>query len=324
MINHSLVRADWEGAKKKAMRDGFGEAILALGADERVVVLTADLGKSLRVLDFQNKYPERYFNVGVAEQNMIGIATGLALEGRIPVACSFGVFSPARSWDQIRLGVSISNTNVKIVGSHAGLSVGENGASHQALEDVAIMRVLPNVVVLSPADYTQVLAATRAMISHEGPVYMRFPRKESADFTRSDVEFEIGKSYVYREGKDVTICATGVMVWEAMRGAEELSGEGIEAEVINVSSVKPLDRSAIIFSAKKTGRVVTVEDHQIAGGMGGAVCEVLAEAYPTPVLRLGVNDRHGESGRAEELYKRFGLDAHGLHESIKKFISFTV
>lgn len=318
-IATEYIKTDWVTSEKRAMRDGFGEGLLKV-SNQDLVVLTADLGKSLRILNFRDKYPDRYFNVGVAEQNMIGVAAGLAMEGFVPVATSFGVFSPARNWDQIRVSVAITNTNVKIVGSHAGLSVGENGASHQALEDVAIMRVLPNMVVLSPSDYTQTISAVEAMIAYKGPVYMRFPRAESVCFTKKTA-FEIGKAYRYREGSDLTLFVTGIFVWDALMVAEQMAREGLDIEVIAIPTIKPLDIETIVTSVKKTKKAITLEDHQVSGGMGSAVIELLASRKSVPVLRLGVKDVFGESGRYGELYKKHFLDQEGIENSISKFLA---
>lgn len=319
-VNFEYVKPEWRKVESRAMRDGFGEAMVSAAKDsELVLVLTADLGKSLRLLDFAKIYPDRYFNVGVAEQNMMGVAAGLAMEGFIPVTCSFGVFSPARNWDQVRVSVAMTNSNVKIVGSHAGLSVGENGASHQALEDIAIARVLPNMTVIVPADYTQTMASVRTMVSHIGPVYMRFPRSKNPDFTK-DVLFDIGKAYTYREGKDVSVFVSGIHVWDTLVVAEKLGGEGIDIEVINVPSVKPIDEKAIVDSVRKTGRAVSVEDHQIIGGLGSAVAEVLSERYPTPMIRIGMEDKFGESGKYTDLYKKYGLDQEGIYKRIRDFV----
>lgn len=320
MINFEYVESNWETAEKKEMRDGFGEAMLMLGAEnERLIAITADLGKSLRILEFRDKYPDRYFNVGVAEQNMIGVAAGMAIEGYVPVTCSFAVFSPGRSWDQIRVSIASMNTNVKIVGSHVGLSVGENGASHQSLEDIATMRVLPNMVVLAPADYNQTIDATRAMIEYPGPVYMRFPRAGSVGFIKRE-KFEIGKAYKYRNGKDISVFVSGIFTWDVMMVAERLSGEGVEVEVINVSTIKPLDQRTILESVRKTKLAVSIEDHQIIGGVGGAIAELLTEKEPTKLLRLGMQNKFGESGEVNKLYEKYGLDQEGIYNSIKNVL----
>lgn len=316
MYNDKYLIPEWRTAPKKAIRDGVGEGLLKLGSEhEDVVVLTADLAESVRVRDFANEYPERFFDVGVAEQNMIGVAVGLANEGLVPFVASYATFSPGRSWEQIRVSVCLSNANVKIIGSHAGVSSGKNGPSHQGTEDIAIMRVLPNVVVLTPADANQAVAAIAVAYKHDGPVYIRTTRPDTPNFTKPK-EFEIGKSYVYREGEDITICACGIQVWDSLMVADELSREGIECEVINISTIKPLDYYTIVESAKKTRKVITIEDHQVMGGMGSSVAEMLGEKYPIPVKRKGIADRFGKSGDWEEVYRDVGLDRASLKKAV--------
>lgn len=310
---------NWRMPEIRAIRDGFGEGLAEVGADNKVVVLTANLGKSTRTEEFARMYGERFFDVGVAEQNLIGVAAGMAMEGLVAFATSFGVFSPGRSWDQVRVSVAYSNANVKVVGSHGGLSVGENGATHQALEDVAIMRVLPNMKVIAPADANQAREAVKAMVKDYGPAYIRFPRAESASFTKPGV-FEIGKAYIYREGKDVSVFAYGMQVWDVLMAAEELEREGIGVEVINVATIKPLDEETILESVRKTRKVITVEDHQVSGGLGGAIAELLGEKMPVPIVRVGVEDSFGESGKWPELYKKYGLDRASIKERIKEFV----
>lgn len=297
-----------EKLEKIPTRNGFGEELALLGAsNENIVALSADLTESTRVHLFKEKFPERFFQVGVAEQNMIGIAAGLALEGKIAFAASYAVFSPGRSWDQVRVSVCYSNLNVKIIGGHAGLSVGPDGATHQALEDIAITRVLPNMKVIVPADYEQAKKATRAIALDASPTYLRLGRAGFPNFTLPDTEFELGKANVYKEGTDVTIIACGIMVHEALLAAKMLELKGISAEVINVHTIKPLDTQTIIKSAQKTKKVITVEEHQISGGLGGAVSECLSEHYPVPIKRLGVADSFGESAEPQELLEKFGL-----------------
>lgn len=297
-----------EKLEKIPTRNGFGEELALLGAsNENIVALSADLTESTRVHLFKEKFPERFFQVGVAEQNMIGIAAGLALEGKIAFAASYAVFSPGRSWDQVRVSVCYSNLNVKIIGGHAGLSVGPDGATHQALEDIAITRVLPNMKVVVPADYEQAKKATRAIALDASPTYLRLGRAGFPSFTLADTEFELGKANVYKEGTDVTIIACGIMVHEALLAAKMLELKEISAEVINVHTIKPLDTQTIIKSAQKTKKVITVEEHQISGGLGGAVSECLSEHYPVPIKRLGVADSFGESAEPQELLEKFGL-----------------
>jgi transketolase len=316
MYSDKYLIPEWRTALKKSVRVGMGESLAKMGATHKnLVVLTADLAESTKVAAFAEGYPERFFDTGVAEQNMVGIAAGLAFTGHVPFVCSYATFSPGRNWEQIRVSVCLSRANVKIIGSHAGVATGVNGPSHQGTEDIAMMRVLPNMVVLVPADATQALAATEAAYKHIGPVYLRTTRPDTPDFTKT-MPFEIGKAYVYREGRDLTICACGIQVWDSLIVAEELAKSGIECEVINVSSIKPLDSFTILESAQKTKRVITIEDHQVAGGMGSAVMEMLSEKYPVPIKRIGIRDRFGLSGNWEDVYKELGLD----RSSLKKVV----
>lgn len=316
MINDQYLIPDWRTAPKKAIRVGMGEGLVKLGAEhEDVVVLTADLGESVKVRAFAEEYPDRFFDVGVAEQNLVGVAAGISFEGYIPFAASYATFSPGRSWEQVRVSVALSKANVKIIGSHAGVSSGKNGPSHQGTEDIAIMRVMPNMTVLVPADATQAAAAVVAAYEHKGPVYIRTTRPETPDFTRGG-KCEIGEAYVYREGRDITICACGIQVWDSLMVADELAKVGIECEVINVSSIKPLDHYTILESAKKTGKVITIEDHQINGGMGSAITELLSEKYPLLVKRVGILDRFGISGEWDEVYQKVGLDRSSLKKAV--------
>lgn len=314
MIDFKLIVPEWRQAKKLAIRTGVGQGLLQIGKKySDVVALTADLAESTRLREFADQYPDRFFDVGVAEQNMIGVAAGLANEGFVPYTSSYATFSPGRSWEQIRVSVSLSNTNVKIIGSHAGVASGVNGPSHQGTEDIAIMRVLPNMCVLVPCDATQAAACVEASYLHAGPVYIRSTRPDTPDFT-ANTSFEIGKAYVYREGKDLTICACGIQVYDSLIVAEELAKENIDVEVINVSSIKPLDEHTILESIKKTGKLITIEDHQMIGGLGSAIAELVAEKYPIMMTRIGINDRFGYSGDWEEVYLKVGLD----RESLKK------
>lgn len=318
MINNKLIRPDWWRGETSYMRDGFGEALVELGEQmEDLLVLTADLGSSLRLEAFKEKFSKRYFNVGVAEQNMLGLAAGLAAEGWKPVTTSFAVFSPGRSWDQIRVSVAYSEANVKIVGSHGGIATGEDGATHQALEDVALMQVLPNVVVLAPSDESQAKMATKAMLVHQGPVYLRLVRPKVIKLTK-EVPFEIGKAYIYREGGDVSLFTYGIQVGESLNVAEELSQEGVEVEVVNVATLKPLDKEVIIKSAAKTKRVVVIEDHQVIGGLGSEVARLLiSEGLSVQFKQIGMKDCFGESGNWRDLYRYYGLDKESLKEEIK-------
>ena len=311
---------DLETVEMKAVRDGFGEGLLDLGKrNEKVVALCADLRESVRVEGFSKAYPDRYIEVGVAEQNMIGIAAGLALEGFIPFAASYAVFSPGRSWDQIRVSVAYTHSNVKIVGGHAGISVGPDGATHQAMEDIAMMRVLPNMIVVVPCDAEQTKKATLALADYKGPAYLRLTRSKTAMFTNRSTPFEIGKAQILRTGKQLTIVGCGPVLYSALMAAEELKEE-IDIEVINMHTIKPLDADALIRSAKKTGKVLTIEEHQVNGGLGGAVAEVLAEQAPTKMLRLGMNDAFGESGDSDELMTKYGLDKDGVVRAARKLV----
>lgn len=299
-----------EALESAATRDGFGEGLLEAGrADERVVGLTADLAGSTKMDAFAAEFPERFVQVGVAEQNLVTVASGMAHEGKIPFASSFAQFSPGRSWEQIRTTICYNNQPVKVIGTHAGLSVGPDGATHQALEDIAITRALPNMRVIVPVDALQAKRATMAVAQDDKPVYIRLAREKSPVFTTDNTPFEIGKANVYREGTDVTVIATGPLVYEALEAAEQ---SDLSVEVVAVHTIKPLDAETIIASAKKTGAVVTVEEHQIAGGLGGAVAEVLSENCPVPLTRIGVHDRFGESGEAGELWEKHGLTSQNI------------
>lgn len=312
----------------QATRDGFGEALVELGEQNPdIVVLTADLAESTRVLEFSKKHPDRFFDCGVAEQNMMGIAAGLAASGKTPFVSSYAVFSPGRSWDQLRVSVAYSNLPVKIAGHHTGLMAGPDGATHQALEDIAITRVLPNMTVVVPCDAIEAKKATIAAASHPGPVYLRFTREKSSVFTTEESPFEIGKANVLCEGTDVTIVACGPMVGEALFAAEELAGKAssvkreVGCEMINLHTIKPIDIETLVKSAKKTGRVVTVEDHQVAGGMGSAVAEVLARHYPVPIAFVGMQDKFGESGQPEALLKKYHMMVEDIVEAAQKVMS---
>jgi transketolase len=310
-----------QDVKRKSTRDGFGEALLSLAKkNKNIVIVSADLAESTRVSGFAKKYPTRFIEVGVAEQNMISVAAGLALSGKVAIASSFAVFSPGRNWDQLRVSVCYSQANVKIIGSHTGLGAGEDGASHQALEDIAITRCLPNLVVIAPADYNEAKKALVAAITHQGPVYLRLTRQNTPVFTNEKNLFKIGQADVLKKGQDVTLIACGPMVYEALEVAKKLASENINAEVINCHTIKPLDKKTILASVKKTKKVVTIEDHQIHGGMGSAVAEMLAENFPVPMKIMGVNDTFGESGRPEELYKKYDLSQEHIISNIKKLL----
>ena len=299
-------------------RDGYGEGVVSLGEkDPNVVVLTADLSDSTRANMFQEKFPERFIECGIAEQNMMGIAAGLALSGKIPFVSSYAVFVPGRCWDQLRISVCYSKANVKVAGAHAGISVGPDGATHQALEDIASVRCLPNIVVIVPCDSIETKKATTAAGEHVGPVYFRFAREKTPVMTTKDTPFQIGKAEVFKDGTDVTIVACGPLVYQSLVAAKELVKDGILAEVINNHTIKPMDKLTIAASAKKTGAVVTVEEHQITGGLGGAVAEVLAENFPVPMERVGMPDCFGESGAPEELLEKYGMSVKKIKEAVK-------
>jgi len=302
-------------------RDGYGRGLVELGEkNPNIVVLTGDLMESTRVHWFAEKFPRRFFDIGVAEQNMTGIAAGLAYEGKIPFISSYAVFSPGRSWDQVRVTVAYGNLNVKIAGAHAGISVGPDGATHQGCEDIAIMRVLPNFVVLAPCDFWETKKATLWAAKHKGPVYFRFLREKTPVITTEKTPFEVGKALVFREGTDVTVIACGQMVYEALVAAENLQKEGISVRVINNHTIKPIDKKTIIQAAKETGAIVTAEEHQINGGLGSAVAEVLVENYPVPMERVGLLDTFGESGKPEELLVKYHMKAGDIEKAVRKVI----
>ncbi|MHB1405639.1 MAG: transketolase family protein [Desulfitobacteriaceae bacterium] len=305
-------------AEKQATRDAYGKALVALGADNtEIVVLDADLSKSTKTADFAKNYPDRFFNMGIAEQNMIGTAAGLAAAGKIPFASTFAVFATGRAFEQIRNSIAYPKLNVKIAATHAGITVGEDGATHQAIEDVAIMRALPNMTVLVPADGEETRQAVYAAAKHHGPVYIRMGRLDVPLLFAKDYRFEIGKANIVREGKDAAIMANGIMVSKALEAAAELSSSGIEVSVVNVASVKPLDQETIIRVAAECGAVITAEEHTIIGGLGSAVAEVLGENRPTPMLRIGLKDSFGESGRPLELLEKYGLTKDEIVKAVR-------
>ncbi len=307
---------------KKDTRSGFGVGLLKAGqADQRVVAMTADLKGSLKMDAFAAEFPERFFQCGIAEANMVGAAAGLAITGKIPFIGSFAEFVTGRVYDQIRQEVAYGNTNVKIASSHAGITLGEDGATHQTMEDIALMRALPGMVVLNPCDFNQTVQATIAAAKYEGPVYLRFGRPSVPNFTDENEPFVIGKAIVLSEGKDVTLIATGHTVWEALQAAEALEAEGISAEVIDIATIKPLDEKAIVASASKTGCIVVVEEHNAFGGLGEAVAGALAAQLPTPVEFVNGGDRFGQSGTPSALMAAYGLDAPHIAEAAKKAIA---
>lgn len=303
-------------------RDGYGRGLVEAGEkDEKVVVLCADLIESTRSLWFKEKFPERFIEIGVAEQNLAVVGAGLALYGKIPFISSYATFSPGRNNEQIRTNICLNNVPVKIAGSHAGVSVGPDGATHQALEDIALMRVLPRMVVVVPCDAVEAQKATVAGAFNGRPTYIRLGREKSPVFTTPETPFEIGRAEIFREGKDVSIVGCGPMLFNALSAAEELAKYGIDCEVINCHTVKPIDEKTIIDSVKKTGVAVSVEEHQISGGLGSAVAEVLSQNYPAPQEFVGIRDHFGESGAPEELIKAFGLDADSIKKAVKKVLS---
>jgi transketolase len=312
-----------DDVKQEPTRAGFGRGLKAAGADERVVALCADLTESTQVHLFRNEYPQRFVQIGIAEQNMIAVASGLARAGKIPFASSYAAFNPGRSWEQIKTTIAINNQPVKIIGSHAGVSVGPDGATHQMLEDIALMRVLPNMVVVVPGDSLEAEKATKAIAKTDKPTYLRLARTKSPIFSTQDSPFEIGKAYILREGNDVSLIGTGNLSYQLLKAAELLSGMGISAEVVHVPTVKPLDEGVILNSARHTGRVVTAEEAQIKGGFGGAIAELLSEKLPTPLRRIGMHDRFGESGDPDELLDYFGFTAEKMVDNIKDFIENT-
>ena len=307
--------------KKIATRESYGNALAELGAEfENLVVLDADLAAATKTGVFKKAFPDRHIDCGIAECNMIGIAAGLAATGKIPFASSFAMFAAGRAFEQVRNSVAYPKLNVKIGATHAGISVGEDGATHQCNEDIALMRTIPGMVVLNPSDDVEAKAAVRAAVEHEGPVYLRFGRLAvPVSNGKPDYKFELGKGVVLREGKDVTIIATGLPVSECLAAADKLAAEGIDAKVINIHTIKPLDEELVLAAAKETGKVVTVEEHSVIGGLGSAVCDVLSEKCPTKVMKIGINDTFGESGPAVELVKKYGLDADSIYAKVKDF-----
>ena len=308
--------------QKMATREAYGKALAEFGAKyPDLVVLDADLANATKTNSFQKVYPDRHIDCGIAECNMMGIAAGLSTVGKIPFASTFAMFASGRAYEQVRNSIGYPHLNVKIGATHAGITVGEDGASHQCLEDMALMRAIPGMVVINPSDAVEARAAVQAAIEYVGPVYLRFGRAAVPIINdREDYKFEIGKGELLREGSDVTIVATGICVSSALEAADKLAADGISAEVINIHTIKPLDTELIVKSAKKTGKVVTAEEHTIIGGLGGAVCEALSEKAPTPVLRIGVNDVFGESGTAAALVAKYGLDGAGIYAKVKEFV----
>ena len=309
--------------KKIATRESYGNALVEIGKEhENLVVLDADLAGATKPAIFQKVFPERHIDCGIAEGNMMGVAAGLSSTGKVPFASSFAMFAAGRAFEQIRNSIGYPHLNVKIGATHAGISVGEDGATHQCNEDIALMRTIPGMVIINPADDVEARAAVKAAYEYVGPVYMRFGRLAIPVFNDENTyKFELGKGVVLREGSDVAIFATGLEVYESMQAAEMLAADGIHAKVINIHTIKPLDEELVIASAKECGKVVTVEEHSVIGGLGSAVCDALCANYPAPVLKIGINDVYGESGPAVQLVKKYGLDAESIYQKVKSFLA---
>ena len=309
--------------EKIATREGYGKALAELGEKYDFVVLDADLAEATKTVVFKKKFPERFFDCGIAEGNMMSVAAGIAATGKIPFASSFAMFAAGRAFEQIRNSIGYPHLNVKIGATHAGITVGEDGATHQCNEDIALMRTIPGMVIINPADANEARAAVEAAINYYGPVYLRFGRFAVPNMTAEmpDYKFELGRGVVYRDGKDVTLVATGYMLHLALEAAEMLEKEGISAAVINIHTIKPLDTELLAQYAEKTGAVVTAEEHSVIGGLGAAVCEALAESCPVPVMRVGVEDMYGRSGKVPELLEIYGLTSQNIYENAKKAIA---
>ena len=309
--------------KKIATRESYGNALKEYAEEyPNLVVLDADLAAATKTAIFQKEFPERHWDCGIAECDMMGIAAGLATTGKIPFVSSFAMFAAGRAFEQVRNSIAYPHLNVKIGATHAGISVGEDGATHQCCEDLALMRTIPGMIVMNPSDDVEAKAAVKAALDHDGPVYIRFGRLAVPVINdRPDYKFEMGKGVVLREGKDVTIIATGLEVGESLEAAEKLAADGISAKVINIHTIKPLDEDLVVAAAKETGKVVTVEEHSVIGGLGSAVCDCLSAKAPTKVMKIGVNDTFGESGPAVELIKKYGLDADSIYAKVKAFVA---
>ncbi len=308
--------------KRIATRESYGNALVELGKEhEELVVLDADLAAATKTGVFKKAFPERFIDCGIAEGNMIGVAAGLAAAGKVPFASSFAMFAAGRAFEQVRNSVGYPHLNVKIGATHAGISVGEDGATHQCNEDIALMRAIPGMVVINPADDVEARAAVKAAYEYDGPVYLRFGRLAVPVINDTpDYKFELGKGITLKDGKDITIIATGLCVSAALEAAERLAAEGVQARVINIHTIKPLDKELVIKAAKETGKIVTVEEHSVIGGLGSAVCDCLSENYPAKVLKIGTNDVFGESGPAVKLLAKYGLDADGIYTKVKSFL----
>ena len=318
-LNPKLLAADVE---QEPIRFGFGRGLVAAGKEnQNIVALCADLTGSVKMDDFKKEFPNRFVEVGIMEQHMASLAAGFAAVGKVPFIASYAMFSPGRNWEQVRTNLCYNDSNVKIAGSHAGVSVGPDGATHQAIEDIAITRVLPRMTVLVPCDSTEAEKATTAAAKIKGPAYIRLAREKTPIMTTKETPFEIGKAEIFREGKDVAVVACGQLVYTALKAAEELAKEGIEVAVINNHTIKPMDETTILRLAEQTGAVVTAEEHQIAGGMGSAVAEILARNHPVPIEFVGVHDRFGESGEPNELLEKFGMGVKDIVEAVKKVVA---
>lgn len=324
MSQYPLAENIYDSPDQEPIRSGFGRGLKQAGeTNDQVVALSADLTDSTKISDFKAAFPDRFIQVGVAEQNLVTVASGLARAGKIPFTSSYAAFSPGRNWEQIRTTICLNEMPVKIVGSHAGVSVGPDGATHQMLEDIALMRVLPGMVVVAPGDSIEAEKATRAIAENGQPSYIRLAREKTPIFSTNDSPFEIGKAYVLREGQDVTLLGTGTMSYQLLNAAEILSSQGISAEVVHVPTIKPLDEDAILESIHKTGRAVTAEEAQAAAGFGGVIAELLSEKLPTPLRRIGMQDCYGESGEPDQLLDHFGLTAAKIAPQVKQFIETT-
>jgi len=318
LLNSNVFNDDVE---QQPIRAGFGRGLKAAGAaNDKIVALCADLTDSTQISLFKEAFPERFIEVGIAEQNLVAVASGMARAGKIPFASSYAAFSPGRNWEQIKTTIALNDQPVKIVGSHAGISVGPDGATHQMLEDIALLRVLPNMIVVVPGDGIEAEKATRAIAENGKPSYIRLSREKSPIISTNETEFEIGKAYILRDGYDISLMGTGIMTYQLLIAANILAGQGINAEVVHVPTIKPLDNQTILESARRTGRVLTAEEAQIAGGFGGAVAELLSSELPTPLLRLGMVDRYGESGTPHELLEYFGLTGQHIAEKAAEFV----
>jgi transketolase len=319
---HLVDYTDAGAVKQVPTRNGFGTGLIEAGErDPNVIAICADLSESVRMEAFKKKFPDRYVAIGVAEQLLVAMAAGLASTGKVPFIASYAMFNPGRSWEQVRTTMALNETNVKIAGAHAGVSVGPDGATHQAIEDIAIMRVIPKMIVVVPCDANQTRKATLAVAEKFGPTYLRFGRAESAVITTEDTPFELGKAQTFREGGDIAIVACGILVYTALIAAEELAKDGIQCRVVNNHTIKPMDEPAIVAAAADCGAVVTVEEHQVQGGMGSRVAEILAEQHPVPIQFVGVHDRFGQSGSPQELIEEYGMGSSAIVAAVKRAVA---